>query len=141
MNTDTRENAALVSSLRGARVLVVEDDQDSRELLELVLTNAGMIVDAASSVDEAFEALGANRPDVIVSDIGMPFENGYSFLRNLRQVLLEEGGTIPAVALTGFTRPEDRERAFAAGFSAHLSKPIDPEHVVRVLADLTRPRS
>ena len=128
----------LVSSLSGLRVLLVEDDPDSRELLEVVLRRAGMIVDSASSVAEAFEALMVNRPDVIVSDIGMPFENGYSFLRNLRQVLQEEGITIPAVAVTGFARPEDRERAFAAGFSAHLAKPIDPDLVLRVLADLTR---
>jgi CheY-like chemotaxis protein len=126
------------SSLRGVRALVVEDDMDSREVLEMLLQDAGMIVDSASSVAEAFEALTANRPDVIISDIGMPFENGYSFLRNLRQVLLAEGGTIPALAVTGFTRPEDRERAFAAGFSAHIAKPIDPAHLLRVLVDLTR---
>jgi len=131
-------SADWVSPLSGVRVLLVEDDPDSRELLEVVLTRAGMMVDSVSSVAEAFEVLTENRPDVIVSDIGMPFENGYSFLRNLRQVLLEEGTSIPAVAVTGFTRPEDRERAFAAGFSAHLAKPIDPEQVLRVLAELTR---
>ena len=136
-----QDRAALASSLRGVRVLLVEDDPDSREVLEVVFRDAGMIVDSASSVAEAFEALVANRPDVIVSDIGMPFENGYSFLRNLRQVLQEEGGTIPALAVTGFTRPEDRERAFAAGFSAHLPKPIDPNHVLGALADLARQRS
>jgi CheY-like chemotaxis protein len=127
-----------ISPLSGVRVLLVEDDADSRELLEVVLSGAGMIVDSASSVAEAFEALMVNRPDVIVSDIGMPFENGYSFLRNLRQVLLEEGASIPAVAVTGFARPEDRDRALAAGFSVHLAKPIDPEQVLRVLADLIR---
>jgi CheY-like chemotaxis protein len=139
MNTAARAlTADLMSPLSGVRVLLVEDDPDSRELLEVVFRGAGMIVDSASSVAEAFEVLMVNRPDVIVSDIGMPFENGYSFLRNLRQVLLAEGTTIPAVAVTGFARPEDRERAFAAGFSAHLAKPIDPDQVLRVLADLTQ---
>jgi CheY-like chemotaxis protein len=126
------------ASLRDVRVLVVEDDADSRELLEFLLRDAGMIVDTASSVSEAFDALMANRPDVIVSDIGMPFENGYSLLRNLRQVWLVEGGAIPALAVTGFTRPEDRERAFAAGFDVHLAKPVEPESLLRALADLTR---
>jgi CheY-like chemotaxis protein len=126
------------ASLRDVRVLVVEDDPDSRELLELLLSDAGMVVDSASSVAEAFEVLTEHRPDVIVSDIGMPFENGYSFLRNLRQVLQEEGGTIPALAITGYCRPEDRERALAAGFDLHLTKPIEPDHLLRALTELTR---
>jgi len=138
MNTAQQDTADFPRLLRGVRVLVVEDDPDSRELLEVVLRDAGMIVDSASSVPEAFDALMANRPDVIISDIGMPFENGYSFLRNLRQVLLEEGSKIPALALTGYVRPEDRERAFAAGFDMHLPKPIEPDHVLRALAELTR---
>ncbi len=100
--------------------------------------NAGMIVDAASTVAEAFDALMANRPDVIISDIGMPYENGYAFLRNLRQVLPEDGGTIPALALTGFAREEDRERAFAAGFDLHLPKPMDRERVLGALTSLIR---
>ena len=125
------------SSLRGVRVLIVEDDPDTRELLAEMLAEVGMIVVATSSVGEAFEALMANRPDVIVSDIGIPYENGYAFLRNLRQVLPEDGGTIPALALTGFARPEDRERAFAAGFNLHLSKPMQRERVLEALVELT----
>lgn len=128
---------AAASSLRGVRVLVVDDEPDSLELLTELLKEAGMLVDAAASVPEAFDALMANRPDVIISDIGMPYENGYSFLRNLRQVLPEDGGTIPALALTGFARPEDRERAFAAGFNLHLAKPIRIERVLQALSELT----
>jgi CheY-like chemotaxis protein len=128
---------AVASSLRGVRVLVVDDEPDSRELLAELLQEAGMLVDAAANVAEAFDALMANRPDVIISDIGMPYENGYSFLRNLRQVLPEDGGTIPALALTGFARPEDRERAFAAGFNLHLAKPIRIERVLQALSELT----
>jgi CheY-like chemotaxis protein len=128
---------AAASSLRGVRVLVVDDEPDSRELLAELLQEAGMLVDAAASVAEAFDALMANRPDVIISDIGMPYENGYAFLRNLRQVLPEDGGTIPALALTGFARPEDRERAFAAGFNLHLAKPIQIERVLQALSELT----
>lgn len=125
-------------SLRGVRVLVVEDEPDSRDLLEAMLLDVGMIVDAAGTVAEAFNALMANRPDVIISDIGMPYENGYSFLRNLRQVLPEDGGTIPALALTGFARDEDRERAFAAGFNQHLAKPFSRDRVLQALSELTR---
>jgi CheY-like chemotaxis protein len=125
-------------SLRGVRVLVVEDEPDSRELLEEVLRDVGMIVDAAGTVAEAFSALMANRPDVIISDIGMPYENGYSFLRNLRQVLPEDGGTIPALALTGFAREVDRERAFAAGFNQHLAKPFNRDRVLQALSELTQ---
>lgn len=128
---------AVASSLRGVRVLVVDDEPDSLELLAELLKEAGMLVDAAASVSQAFDALMANRPDVIISDIGMPYENGYSFLRNLRQVLPEDGGTIPALALTGFARPEDRERAFAAGFNLHLAKPIRIERVLQALSELT----
>jgi CheY-like chemotaxis protein len=125
-------------SLRGVRVLVVEDEPDSRELLEEMLVDVGMIVDAAGTVAEAFNALMANRPDVIISDIGMPYENGYSFLRNLRQVLPEDGGTIPALALTGLARDEDRERAFAAGFNQHLAKPFSRDRVLQALSELTQ---
>ncbi|HYJ11136.1 MAG TPA: response regulator [Polyangiaceae bacterium] len=119
-------------------MLVVEDEPDSRELLEEMLQGVGMIVDAAGTVAEAFNALMANRPDVIISDIGMPYENGYSFLRNLRQVLPEDGGTIPALALTGFSRDEDRERAFAAGFNQHLAKPFSRDRVLQALSELTQ---
>lgn len=125
-------------SLRGVRVLVVEDEPDSRELLEEMLQDVGMIVDAAGTVAEAFNALMANRPDVIISDIGMPYENGYSFLRNLRQVLPEDGGTIPALALTGFSGDEDRARAFAAGFNQHLAKPFSRDRVLQALSELTQ---
>lgn len=137
MNTVVYKIMAIASSLRGVRVLIVDDEPDSRELLEELLQEAGMLVDAAASVAEAFDALMANRPDVIISDIGMPYENGYAFLRNLRQVLPEDGGTIPALALTGFARPEDRERAFAAGFNLHLAKPLDRERVLQALGELT----
>lgn len=137
MKTAANPDTPAFRSLRDVRVLIVEDDRDSRELLEELLSDAGMIVDSASSVAEAFDTLTANRPDVIISDIGMPFENGYSFLRNLRQVWLAEGDPIPALALTGFVRPEDRERALAAGFDVHLPKPLEPDHLLSALADLT----
>jgi CheY-like chemotaxis protein len=118
--------------------LVVDDEPDSLEVLADLLRDAGMLVDAAANVAEAFDALMANRPDVIISDIGMPHENGYSFLRNLRQELPEDGGTIPALALTGFTTPEHRERAFNAGFNLHLAKPIEPDRVLQALVELLR---
>jgi CheY-like chemotaxis protein len=126
--------------VRGLRVLVVDDDQDTRELLADILTHAGAVPACAESVARAFEILVSFRPQVIISDIEMPTENGYAFLRNLRSVLDEDGGQTPAVALTGRTQPKDRERALAAGFNLHLGKPASPNAVIQALSSVL-PRS
>jgi CheY-like chemotaxis protein len=129
-------------TLSGLRVLVVDDEMDTRELLHAILTQAGVEVYSASSVSEAFDALESHRPDVIISDIDMPEEDGYSFIRNLRQVMPQDGGTTTAVALTGHALPEDRKKALAAGFTVHLGKPAHPDVLLRTLAEVARsPRS
>ena len=124
--------------IRGLRVLVVDDNQDARELLEIILTGAGASVESAESVSQAFELLVSTHPQLIISDIDMPDENGYSFLRNLRSVLDEDGGKTPAIALTGHTLPDDQARALKAGFNLHLSKPTTADAVLRAVRSVVQ---
>jgi signal transduction histidine kinase/CheY-like chemotaxis protein len=127
--------------LAGVRVLVVEDDADSRELLLLVLAQQGASTAAAGSVPEALERLRELRPDLLLSDIGLPGEDGYSLIRRVRAWPAAEGGDVPAVALTAFAKQEDRQRALEAGFQEHVAKPVDPELLVSVLAGLLARRA
>jgi signal transduction histidine kinase/ActR/RegA family two-component response regulator len=120
------------------RILVVDDNDDGRTLTSLVLTQAGAKVTAVASVGEALEALEAERPDVLVSDIGLPDEDGYALIRQIRQHEAEHGGSLPAVALTGYARAEDRARILAAGFQAHIPKPVEPVELTAAIAAVTR---
>jgi signal transduction histidine kinase/CheY-like chemotaxis protein len=122
--------------LQGVRTLVVDDERDARDLLATVLTLAGSEVETAASVPAAFEVITRFRPHVLVSDVGMPGENGYALLRRLRQMGPDEGGDVPAVALTAYTRTEDRREALAAGFTTHLGKPVSPDDLVQTVASL-----
>jgi PAS domain S-box-containing protein len=124
------EQPASNGSLEGLRLLVVEDDPDSRELIELVLTSEGAHVDGASSADEALKAFDRSQPDVVVSDIGMPGHDGYWLVRQLR----ERFPAVRVLALTAYTRREDARRAEEAGFDAHLGKPVDPARLVETIA-------
>jgi signal transduction histidine kinase/CheY-like chemotaxis protein len=129
------------SILRGAQILVVDDDQDALDMLSVVLTEAGATVRTATSATEALALLRWTRPDVLVSDLAMPDEDGYSLLRNLRAIERESGRQTPAVALTAYVRVQDRVRAQAAGFNVFVEKPVDPEELIAVLAGLTESRS
>ena len=120
--------------LNGARVLVVDDNEDARELISTVIRSAGGTTIPVASVTEARQAIEADAPDAIVSDISMPGENGYDFARELRSI--EPTTAVPLVAVTAFTRVEDRNRALAAGFDAHLSKPFEARALVALLASL-----
>jgi PAS domain S-box-containing protein len=122
--------------LAGRRVLVVDDEHDTRELIVSVLEHDGAAITTATSADQAIERVRSVRPDVVVSDIAMPGEDGYSLIRRLRALPREHGGRTPALALTAHARAEDRTRALAAGFDMHVSKPIDPAELLRTLADL-----
>jgi len=122
--------------LRGLRVLVVEDEDDTRDLLVTTLEQCGAEVTAAASVAAALERLDEQVPDVLVSDLAMPEEDGYSLIRRVRARPSERGGEVPAAALTSYARAEDRARALAAGFQMHVPKPIDPSALVRMIADL-----
>jgi len=122
--------------LDGLRLLVVDDEEDARQLLAEVLREQGAVVDVAASADAALERIDRLRPDVIVSDVGMPGTDGYSFIRRVRALLPAAGGRTPAVALTAYARAEDAQRAFAAGFQMHVTKPIDPARLLTVVANL-----
>jgi CheY-like chemotaxis protein len=122
--------------IEGVRVLLVEDEPDARELLAELLASRGAQVDLVGSVAEAYARLDQRVPDVIVSDIGMPDVDGYQFARGLRLLPRERGGRTPLVALTAYTSPQDRRRAFDAGYDDHLSKPVDADELVRVLERL-----
>ncbi len=123
-------------SLAGARVVVVDDDPTAVELIKEVLVQAGGEVIECRSTDEALRAIARQRPDALVSDIEMPGQDGYSLVRKLRALGPEQGGKIPAVALTAFGRSEDRVRSLRAGFNTHLTKPVDPAELTAIVASM-----
>lgn len=123
-------------SLAGVEVLVVDDEADARELVRMVLGEAGAIVHTAASADEAIALVRLHRPDVLVSDIGMPDRDGHQLIREVRAMAPREGGRTPAIALTAFARSEDRTRAMLAGYQVHVSKPIEPRELVATIKSL-----
>jgi signal transduction histidine kinase/DNA-binding response OmpR family regulator len=120
--------------LAGRRVLVLDDDGDMRDLIGMILEDAGATVFAASSVSSAIAALGEHPPDVAVSDLAMPGEDGYAFALRVRTAENEAARRTPLVAMTAYARAEDRRRVLAAGFDRHVAKPIEPEELVEALA-------
>ncbi len=122
------------TSLRGTRVLVVDDDHDTREILAVMLVRYGTEVRTAGSTAEAVEVFRDWQPDVLVSDIGMPDEDGYALIGKIRRLSQEEGGAVPAIALTAFAAAQDKERTLEAGFQKHLSKPVEPVQLAREVA-------
>ncbi|MFL6216147.1 MAG: ATP-binding protein [Blastocatellia bacterium] len=124
--------------LYGLRVLVVDDDADTREILQLVLRQRGAEVHAAATSADALIAFREWKPNVLVSDLGMPGEDGFTFIQKVRRLAPEEGGNIPAAALTAYARDEDSERAHSAGYQVHISKPVDPAKLAAVVAGLAR---
>jgi CheY-like chemotaxis protein len=121
-----------VADLAGARVLVVDDDQATRRIMIAALTAAGAEVRECVSAGEAFDTLTAWRPNVLISDLAMPQEDGYSFIRRIR----EAGELVPALAITAYARSEDEARVRDAGFQRHMAKPFDPEELVRTVREL-----
>jgi PAS domain S-box-containing protein len=125
------------SELAGLRLLLVEDQEDTREMLRILLEDSGAQVRAVASAAEAFPCLREWRPDLLLSDIGLPGENGYELLQRIRALPSEEGGLTPAIALTAYARAEDRARALRAGFDMHVPKPIKEAELLAVLAAAT----
>ena len=123
--------------LKHLRILVVEDDPDTQELLKTVLEQHGAEVVAAESAVSGLSQIGDTKPDVIISDIAMAGENGYEFIRKVRSLPQEAGGHIPAVALTAYASVADRRRALLAGFQTHLAKPVEPDDLLAVILSLT----
>jgi CheY-like chemotaxis protein len=122
--------------LRGVRVLVADDDHDALLLITTILAGGGAEVRTSASASTALEALVDWLPDVLVSDIGMPGEDGYALIANVRALRAEQGGRTPAIALSAYGRPNDRVRALAAGFNMHVPKPVDPGELTAIVADL-----
>jgi len=131
----TEAPAAGPARLDGIKVLLVEDDADARNVLRLLLEIAGAKVEAAGSVRRALQTFDDFRPDVLVTDIGLPDEDGYVLIRHVRAREVD-GGHIPAIALTGYVTSEDSARVRAAGFQVHLRKPVDPDEIVATVASL-----
>jgi CheY-like chemotaxis protein/nitrogen-specific signal transduction histidine kinase len=123
--------------LENLRIVVVDDDADGRTLTALVLTQAGATVRSVASVRDALRELETDDVDALVSDIGLPDEDGYSLIRAIRHREAEHGGCLPALALTGYARPDDRARSLAEGFQAYMSKPVEPEKLTAAVAAIT----
>ena len=123
-------------SLQGLRILVVDDEPDTRELIHEVLKECGAEVITSPSAAEALAALEQHKPDILISDLGMPDEDGYSLITKIRALPAERGGDIPAAALTAYARAEDRMRVLRSGFQFHLPKPVDSAELVTVVASL-----
>jgi signal transduction histidine kinase/ActR/RegA family two-component response regulator len=122
--------------LKGLRVLVVDDEADARDMLALVLRSCGSEVTTAAGATEALAALKSWKPDLLVSDIGMPGADGYAFITQVRALRPEDGGRTPAIALTAHARVEDRMSALSAGYQMHVAKPVEPAELVVVIASL-----
>jgi PAS domain S-box-containing protein len=124
------------AALAGARVLVVDDEEDTREFVRMLLDRCRARVTVARNATEAFAALQRERPDVLLSDIAMPEEDGYRLIQKVRALPADRGGRTPAVALTAYARSEDRTRALLAGFQNHVTKPIEPGELLAAVASL-----
>lgn len=133
INSSLTFEASLLSQIR---VLVVDDDADAREFLIAILEQYGAMATATASATEALECLQQMNYDLLLSDIGMPGENGYSLMRRIRALPSAQGGQIPAVAVTASAREEDRIEALSAGFQMHISKPIEPRQLLKVIVRL-----
>ncbi|MDQ6788451.1 MAG: PAS domain-containing protein [Acidobacteriota bacterium] len=122
--------------LKAVRILVVDDERDARALLTSIFESCEASVSQASNVDEALEAIKTNEFDVLVSDIGMPGRDGYDLIEQVRKLSIENGGRIPALALTAYARLEDRMRVLSAGFQMHVPKPVEPAELLTIVANL-----
>ncbi len=135
-----KENSAIASDastpLTGLKVLVVDDEADTRNFLAFMFEEYGAIATAVSSVDAALTVLQQSLPDVLISDIGMSEQDGYTLIRKLRSLEPEKGGCIPAIALTAYSREEDRRKILSSGFQQHLSKPVDPTKLIAAVANV-----
>jgi signal transduction histidine kinase/ActR/RegA family two-component response regulator len=126
-----------VTSIEGLKVLIVEDEDDTREMLTLIFSQIRAQTKSVSSANEAMEVIGTWEPDILLSDIGMPGTDGYDLIRKVRALRPDQGGQIPAVAITAYAKPEDQERAIREGFSVHLAKPIELAQLTSIVHNLT----
>jgi PAS domain S-box-containing protein len=122
----------------GLSVLLVDDEEDAREALRLILQQNGMLVTTAASAREAYDLAERLQPDILLSDIAMPGEDGLSLIRRVRMLSFDRGGQVPAIALSAYAGAEDRRRALLAGFQRHISKPVDPAHLLATIGTMVR---
>ena len=122
--------------LRDVLVLAVDDEADARHLITRILGGCGACVETAKSGGEALRMIRKNTHDILIMDVGMPGEDGYSVIQKVRLLKKEEGGEIPAIALTAFARSEDRRRAVLSGFQMHVAKPVEPSELIAMVASL-----
>jgi signal transduction histidine kinase/CheY-like chemotaxis protein len=127
-----------VPALNGTRVLVVDDEPDAREMLQAALAQFGADVRTAADAQEATDLIQQWHPDVLAADIGMPGEDGYTLIRRVRALPREQGGTIPAIAVTAYAQDEDRVRALASGYQEHMPKPVEPLELAVVVGNLAK---
>jgi PAS domain S-box-containing protein len=135
---DTLPSFGYPEKLDGLKVLIVDDEGDTRELLSVGLKQCGAEVSTVGSAREALEAIEKGGPEILISDIGMPDEDGYELIRKVRALSGEKGGRIPAIALTAYARTEDRLRALRAGYQMHVTKPVELAELVAVIASLVQ---
>ena len=126
------------ASLTNYRVVIVDDDNDGRDALAAILAGAGAMVQTASSVEEVLQLLQIFRPNVLLADIGMPGANGYDLIREVRRRDAQTARYLPAVAVTAYATSADRERALAAGFDDHVSKPVNPAAIIQTIRSISR---
>ena len=132
---------ARAASLRGLRVLVVEDEPDTRDVLDMLLRESGAEVVAVDDAEAALRAMQARRPDVLISDIGMPEADGYDLIRRVRRLAAEAGGRTPAIALTAFAHGSDHREALRAGYDRYLAKPVDAVTLTQTVRDVLYARA
>ena len=134
----TVESKIIAALPPGVRILLVEDNYDSREMLKFMFEQLDVEINAVSSVAEAISSITQKTPDVLISDIGMPGEDGYELIRRVRQLPPEKGGRMPAIALTGYASLQDRELALKAGYQEHFSKPVDVNNLIQLIEKLLK---
>ncbi|MUG97209.1 response regulator [Scytonema sp. UIC 10036] len=134
----TPKTPELFLDLSSIKVLVVEDDAGTREFITFALKQYGANVNAVGSAAEALEALAQSKPDILLIDLGMPKVNGYTLLRQIRSMTPEQGGQIPAIALTAYVGEKDKQQALAAGFQMHIPKPVEPAEIAVVIDQIIR---
>jgi signal transduction histidine kinase len=139
VDTRARSFSTAAASLSNLRALIVDDEVDARDLVREVLESSGAAVLAAGSAAEALAAMASWRPDVIISDVGMPGRDGYSLLQEIRALADASLRDVPAIALTAYASHDEAERARAAGFQVHLAKPVEPAHLIATVASLLSP--
>ncbi|QSJ15008.1 response regulator [Nostoc sp. UHCC 0702] len=135
-NANSATNELGTSPLAGLSILVVDDHADTRDYISFLLAEAGATVILAASADEALQLLMQSMPDILLSDIGMPDMDGYTLIRQVRSLPSEQGGDILAIALSAYAGEMNQQQALAAGFQQHISKPVEPEHLLRTITSL-----